>query len=100
MMRTALRTRADAGRDVQQRDLLAECEAILLRADAAGRSVTLHERATIRQHVAAFEVSCGRPLLDEAECIAAVARQTGEALGDADRERLRLVLDVLDVIGG
>jgi len=85
--------------DHNERDPLAACGAILLRADSGGRAVTLFERARIRRLAREHEARAGESLLASAKRIADTA--VDGVIFDADaRGQLRLALDVLDVIGG
>jgi hypothetical protein len=94
MTRTALR--AEAGRT--GRDPLGAAAAVAARAAAAGRSLSLFERAQARALVRDHEAAIGRSLLAEAEAIA--ARQHDGQLADRARAALALRLDVLEALAG
>lgn len=84
------RLRADAGR---RRDPLAAAHAIVQRAAAGDRPLSLFERSTVRQHIREYEAQAGCTLADEHRVLLTHAEQL---LGNP--ARCTALLDRADVL--
>ena len=79
-------------------DPLAICERVTLRADAAGRTLTPFERATVRQHAALLRARAA-DLLARADDSLALADAEGRDLSGDEAATARAWLDERDAIG-